>query len=610
MSDDAELLRRYAAENSEAAFAALVRQHLGLVYHTALRHLDGDAHAAQDVAQAVFTDLARKAPTLAGRPLLAGWLHTSARYAALQHRRAARRRQIREQESHLMQESSRPDATAVEWSALRDVIDEALHALNARDREAVLLRFFEGRDFADVAARLNLSPGGARTCVERALGRMRARLARRGVASTVAALSSALAAHGAAEAPATLAASIARTALSEAAAGGVAAGGGFLALMKTSSLVLAGSLAANAVLGVLWFAGAPPSPAALAPAPALAAKPASPGGSRGAAEPSLTDPVAIGRWLLAAGYSDRVVTAAVGSAVAHELREPSAVRRIRRWNPTPQPSIAIAPGFVPPRRGPRPPTAEARRRTAALAELGYDDSGVPFASLFRNLSAEKARAVRRIEEDYSEIRGEIAWGGAAPQRRADGPARQAALRKTAAQFEADLRTVLTPDEATDYFRHHSPAGQRVARLLAAFPVSAEAHAAIADAALAVEAAQLSPDIDRAWPAAEVALHEAYRRGLGDEDFLALLPRLPLGHEFAPVDALYREAGFSTAARAGLFSAFAGYSAARTPAAAGQAYAALVMGAGLDARQVAAFDATPLGQRLKREIAATTPAPSP
>src|SRR5450631_185785 len=82
--DDRELLRRYAAEKSEAAFAELVRRHLDLVYSAALRHLAGDTHLAQDVAQSVFTDLARKAPSLTGRAALAGWLYLGAHHAAAQ----------------------------------------------------------------------------------------------------------------------------------------------------------------------------------------------------------------------------------------------------------------------------------------------------------------------------------------------------------------------------------------------------------------------------------------------------------------------------------------------------------------------------------------------
>ena len=179
MTDDAELLRRYAEEKSQEAFAELVRRHLGLVYHAALRQCGGDAHRAQDVAQTVFADVARKARSLARRPALAGWLHTSTRYAAAQAVRGEVRRQRREQEAHAMNEimaKANSDDAAADWERMRPVIDEALHALGERDREAVLARFFEGRAFAEIGRQLALSEDAARMRVERALEKLRVAL--------------------------------------------------------------------------------------------------------------------------------------------------------------------------------------------------------------------------------------------------------------------------------------------------------------------------------------------------------------------------------------------------------------------------------------------------
>src|SRR6185295_2966833 len=100
--EDAELLRRYAAEKLEAAFAELVRRHLTPVYAYALRQVGGDAHLAEDVTQVVFATLARKAGTLAERHVLGGWLCRTTHFAARDVVRAERRRRAREQEAQTM----------------------------------------------------------------------------------------------------------------------------------------------------------------------------------------------------------------------------------------------------------------------------------------------------------------------------------------------------------------------------------------------------------------------------------------------------------------------------------------------------------------------------
>src|SRR3990167_3478967 len=126
MMDDAELLRRYVEHRSEAAFADLVERYVSLVYHAALRQIGGDAHGAEDVAQTVFTLLARKARSLASRPTLAGRPHTTTRYVANDLRRAERRRRLREQEAQTMNELLSASAPETDWDRLRPVIDDVL----------------------------------------------------------------------------------------------------------------------------------------------------------------------------------------------------------------------------------------------------------------------------------------------------------------------------------------------------------------------------------------------------------------------------------------------------------------------------------------------------
>src|SRR5688572_25665365 len=140
MLTDTELLRHYADEKSESAFAELVSRHVDLVYSAAIRQVGGDAHRARDVTQIVFTTLARKAASLASHPVLAGWLYTTTQHAAARAIRTEMRRRAREQEAHAMQQVLGSGETPIDWDRVRPVLDAAMADLGERDREAVLLR--------------------------------------------------------------------------------------------------------------------------------------------------------------------------------------------------------------------------------------------------------------------------------------------------------------------------------------------------------------------------------------------------------------------------------------------------------------------------------------
>jgi RNA polymerase sigma factor (sigma-70 family) len=243
MDDDAQLLRRYVEERSQDAFAELVRRHLDLVYFAALRRVGGDAHLADDVAQGVFTDLARKAPSLLGRRVLTGWLYTSTRFAAAQAVRTERRRRTHEQEAQTMRElNASPN---LDWEKVRPVIDEALDELADHEREAVLLRFFEDQPLAEVGSRFALTADAARMRIERALDKLRAALERRGIASTSTALASAFIAQSGFSAPAGLAMRVVSGALGASGAGAAMA----LTWWKVATMI---GVAAAVGVGV-WF---------------------------------------------------------------------------------------------------------------------------------------------------------------------------------------------------------------------------------------------------------------------------------------------------------------------------------------------------------------------
>ncbi len=238
MIDDTTLLKSYARDRAEEAFGEIVRRHLPLVYSAAVRRTDGDAHRAKDVAQIVFSALARDAAALSRHPALTGWLYTATRNAAIDLMRAERRRQKREEEALTMEQMASSSETPADWEQLRPVLDDVMDELDGPDREAVLLRFFEGRPLAAVAAALRVSEDAARKRVDRALDKLGAQLARRGITSTGGALAVLLANQVAVAAPAGVAASITTAALAGAAAGAGGAGAAGIFIMSISKAVM------------------------------------------------------------------------------------------------------------------------------------------------------------------------------------------------------------------------------------------------------------------------------------------------------------------------------------------------------------------------------------
>ena len=211
---DVQLLREYARDGDEAAFREIVVRHTDLIYSSALRQTTSP-DLAQDVAQSVFTDLARKAQPLANsleqKVSLLGWLFRSTRFAALNQLRDERRRRARE--SQAMEILNPAPETAPEWEPLRSVLDAAMAGLSEPDRDALLLRFFKNQDFRTIGESLGVSEDAAQKRVSRALERLRAEFARQGVTTTALALSTTLPANAVVLAPAGLAATLAAAAL-------------------------------------------------------------------------------------------------------------------------------------------------------------------------------------------------------------------------------------------------------------------------------------------------------------------------------------------------------------------------------------------------------------
>lgn len=208
---DAELLAEWIARRSQSAFALLVRRHISLVHSAARRQVD-DPHLAEEVTQTVFLLLASKAESLGRHVVLAGWLCRVAHLVARDKQKSERRRQQREQLAARMQTDSDPAAGPV-WQQLAPHLDEAVAQLGEADRAAIVLRFYEQRPLEEIGSTLGVGADAAQKRVTRALEKLRAIFAGKGVSLTAPGVASAIAANAVQIAPAGLAAQVSASAI-------------------------------------------------------------------------------------------------------------------------------------------------------------------------------------------------------------------------------------------------------------------------------------------------------------------------------------------------------------------------------------------------------------
>jgi len=213
-TDNSKLLRQYAENHSDEAFAELVTRHIDLVYSVALRHVE-DLHQAEEVANVAAT------------------------FTRTERRRLARERQA------VQMNTLNNDSTG-SLTLIGPLLDDAISQLPQEDRTAILLRFFEKRDFRSVGETLGSSEDAARMRVNRALEKLHLLLKHQGVTISAAALATGLSAEAVSAAPAGLAMTVAGSALAGAAGTGTA-----LTCLK----VMTRSKLKVSILGTLVVAG-------------------------------------------------------------------------------------------------------------------------------------------------------------------------------------------------------------------------------------------------------------------------------------------------------------------------------------------------------------------
>ena len=201
---DWELLQRWVAEGSREALGEVVRRYLDMVYATARREV-ADEHLAEDITQAVFLILMRRANHISSKVSIGGWLFKVTRFAAADARKSRARRRRLEQEVAQMKPAVTEEGTAELWTQTEPALNEAIAGLREADRNAIVMKYLEGKSHAEVAATI-WGEGGtenrARQQLFRAIKKLREALARRGIVAEDVMLANVLESRGRAGAPA------------------------------------------------------------------------------------------------------------------------------------------------------------------------------------------------------------------------------------------------------------------------------------------------------------------------------------------------------------------------------------------------------------------------
>jgi len=235
MPNSENLLHRYTLTGDPACFRSLVEEFGGMVYAVCLR-ITRDQHAAEDLSQDCFLELARNAATL--RTSVAGWLHSAATNRALNLIRSRKR----DRKYERLGEPTTPIRETEDFSELQPFVDEALDRLDQQLREIVISHYLRGETQSEIAGHLGIDQSTVSRRLAQGLDDVRSHLRRMGILTTVAALMNVLGQNTASAAPANLTEMVAKVGLAGVGWTATTSAAGSFGLLATAAVAAIGNV--------------------------------------------------------------------------------------------------------------------------------------------------------------------------------------------------------------------------------------------------------------------------------------------------------------------------------------------------------------------------------
>ena len=183
LEQDAQLMLR-VGEGDDTSFALLLERHRGPVVHFLYRMVQNQA-VSEELAQEVFLRVYRSRSTYEPTAKFTTWLFRIATHVALNSIRDGKKEKGHEsldvETSDGMERQVADRQPTVEQEMVQNVklreVRQAIEALPAKQRAAVLMHKYEGLDYAQIAAVLSCSESAVKSLLFRAYESLRGRLA-------------------------------------------------------------------------------------------------------------------------------------------------------------------------------------------------------------------------------------------------------------------------------------------------------------------------------------------------------------------------------------------------------------------------------------------------